>query len=54
MVGNRSFWPWVTTALAKHTAGQVACRTSCKAEDSDAALTIQEGHETPVSSGSRL
>lgn len=30
MVGNRSFWPRVTTTLAKHAAGQVACRTSCK------------------------
>lgn len=29
MVGNQGFWPRVTTALAKHAAGQVACRASC-------------------------
>lgn len=29
VVGNRGFWRRVTTALAKHAARQVACRTSC-------------------------
>ncbi len=53
MVGNRSFWLRVTTALAKHAAVQVACRTSCKVFLSPFALKFKTG-ETSASSESGL
>ena len=51
MVGNRGFWPRVTTALAKRAAGQVACRASCKPYISRPGLEFKDGRDIGVLCG---